>query len=716
MRDNLKAALAYAEHGYAVFPLHSPDANGCDCHRKDCASPAKHPRNTNGLTGATTDTAQVEAWWRMWPHANIGVATGPVSGLVVLDIDPRDGGDAEIRELTVQHGLLPYGLNYETGGGGEHYWFRHPGHKVTSRKLAGQRGIDVKGDGGYVIVPPSAHITGAAYAFFDGIDVATAVPALPGWLLAMLAEKPELPESVVSASLMTIPLGERNAALTREGGALRRRGHSQARIFKFLLDLNDELCQPPLEMREVAQIAASVARYDPTPEVPVIVDLDERRKEKAGYTPSPFTARELQSMELPDVRWAVTGLLPEGLAVLAGRQKLGKSWWTFNLGIAVAEGGIVFNELAVEEGEALLLALEDNRRRIKSRMQMMVGSTAWPERLFIETKWPRQGQGGVEALDAWLGQHPLCRLVVVDTLAKFRPQGAPGGKRGDVYAEDYAAMEGLQELAGRHGVAIVLVTHYNKAFHEDWTNAITGSTGISGAADTLIGLERKRGRDGQKETVLHLTGRDVEEQDYAMAFDAELGRWSMVGEAEAARVSRETADLINAMQRIGHPASPDEVAAVLGLTRPAAYKRLYKASLDGYIKTLSPGKLYGLPNDAAAMVNLEGTPGGCVGFAGFQGLEADPHPPNPVNPETPETLTPSTLRNQIRSRSKNGADARPTVDSAWNHTPSGPTGVAGVNRCAKCGSDEHMTLRVGGVYRCSVCEPHVRLASEEAAT
>ena len=121
-----------------------------------------------GLTDASNAFDQVTKWWSMWPHAGIAVATGPESGIVVVDVDPRDGGDVELQELVIQHGQFPAGMAYLTGSGGEHYWFRHPGRKILSHKLAGQKGIDIKADGGYVIVPPSVHYTGASYQFYEG--------------------------------------------------------------------------------------------------------------------------------------------------------------------------------------------------------------------------------------------------------------------------------------------------------------------------------------------------------------------------------------------------------------------------------------------------------------------------------------------------------------------------------------------------------------------
>lgn len=157
----LAAALGYAGRGWAVLPLHHPTSSGCSCGRGDCRTPAKHPRNTHGVTEATKEPARIRLWWRRWPQANVAIATGAISGLVVVDVDPRHGGDESIHALEAKHGVAPT-LEVATGGGGRHLYFRHPGGLVTN-KVGVAPGVDVRGDGGYVVAPPSIHMSGQAY-------------------------------------------------------------------------------------------------------------------------------------------------------------------------------------------------------------------------------------------------------------------------------------------------------------------------------------------------------------------------------------------------------------------------------------------------------------------------------------------------------------------------------------------------------------------------
>jgi len=722
MRNNLQAALDLAARSWRVVPLHSPDGRRCDCHRDGCPSPAKHPRINDWVRNASSAHADVERWWQQWPHANVGVATGPESGVVVLDIDPRHGGDQELSRLCDEHELLPPGPACETGGGGQHYYFRHPGGKVRSRTIA--PGIDVKGDGGQVVAPPSVHQSGMPYEWYDEAGPDLPLPVIPPWLLMMMAGDDDHPfgdgpeTRVLPADVAP---GERNNTLAKWAGVLRHRGASERVIFKSLSAINDEWSQP-LEQGEVAQIAASIAKHEPG-EAPLIVRTQDQEQRQGGarphrevYVPHPFSAAELEHMEIEPVKWAVPGLLPQGLALLAGRPKIGKSWLSFNIGVAVAQGGIALGDLPVEDGDVLILALEDTKTRLKSRMKVLMQDEPFPDRLYFEHRWPRQNEGGVAAIDAWLGQHPQARLVVIDTLAKFKAIAQPGAKRGDVYAEDYAVAEEFQELAGRHGVAILLITHYNKAFNEDWLNSVTGSTGTTGAADTILGLERPRGAKGQQEAILHVTGRDIEEQDYGVVFDGARGRWTITGDAASLRAGRETADLLKVMTQIAHPVTPEEIAAAMSKTRPAAYKLLYRAAMNGYILSHG-GRLFSTfePENAArthpigvgVLLSVKDGNGGQTDIRTQKDTWTSSDTGQQSSFESsqfsPQTGAATSHREGAISETKTRTNGKPAMSAAvLGHDITRPSPP-----CPTCG-DYAWTLRVGGRWMCDTCHPAVR--------
>lgn len=183
----LDAALDYARRRWPVFPLHSIIDGRCSC-GKDCGNNAgKHPHITDWPNQATTDPTTIRQWWTRWPGANIGVATGKASGLVVLDVDPRHGGDDTLRELETQHGALSPTVEALTGGDGRHILFRYPGYSVKSGASVLGPGLDVKADGGYIVAAPSLHASGRRYAWEvsshpDEVPIAEA----PAWLLDKL--------------------------------------------------------------------------------------------------------------------------------------------------------------------------------------------------------------------------------------------------------------------------------------------------------------------------------------------------------------------------------------------------------------------------------------------------------------------------------------------------------------------------------------------------
>lgn len=225
------------------------------------------------------------------------------------------------------------------------------------------------------------------------------------------------------------------------------------------------------------------------------------------------TAKDLHTMDLPKARWIIPSLLPEGLTVLAGKGKIGKSWLALAWSIKFSRGE-----------EVLYLALEDHVLRLKGRLAKLLGGESAPEKLtfFPSASWPRMqspGYGGLEKLAEWLTDHPGTRLVVIDTLAKFRPLSRSGKAS---YEEDYAALGAIQELSIKHGVAVLTIMHTRKAKAEDIFDEIGGTTGIQGAADTMMVLARiRQSTNGE----LHVTGRDIPEFTLPLVWNPASCRW-----------------------------------------------------------------------------------------------------------------------------------------------------------------------------------------------
>jgi len=263
------AALLYAQSGFAIFPCYTiesaPEGFRCSCGSLDCHSPGKHPIGPlvpHGVSDAQADERAAREWWgASYPDANIGVATGVASGIVVLDVDL--GGADTPRRLTDRYGPLPETWLAETGSGGFHFYYRMPDADVRNSAGSIGPGIDVRGTGGYVIAPPSRHRSGGVYSWDPTWHPGrVGLADVPDWLLQQMvrAGRRDRPGTQLGAP---IPEGQRNAVLASLGGAMRRYGFSQTAILAALLAENGERCHPPLDEREVARIAASVCRYAP---------------------------------------------------------------------------------------------------------------------------------------------------------------------------------------------------------------------------------------------------------------------------------------------------------------------------------------------------------------------------------------------------------------------------------------------------------------------
>ena len=277
-------------------------------------------------------------------------------------------------------------------------------------------------------------------------------------------------------------------------------------------------------------------------------------------TPNTLTAAALVDTEFPPIRWVVHGLLPEGLTLLAGSPKVGKSWLCLDLCLSVTRGASVLGA-DTQQGEALYLALEDTPRRLKRRLLALLNGTPAPTSLHLATEWP-QAEDGARKLGAWLAKHPECQLVVVDTLARYR--GKPDGKKG-LYQQEYDDVRPLLELAGKHGVAVVLVHHTRKQESDDALHLVSGTQGLTGGVDGVWVLKRTRGTGKAQ---LFITGRDIEnEQTFALEWHKKAKRWTVAGTGREALLSLESKKVLDVVRQHG-PITGRDVASTLhpGLT------------------------------------------------------------------------------------------------------------------------------------------------------
>jgi len=246
------------EKGWPVFPVRPR---------------GKEPLTQHGFKDASTEEATIMAWWEKWPDANVGLPTGAASGLVVLDVDAKSGGKESLERLEKQHGPLPETVLSHTGGGGLHYFFKHPGFEMrnTAGKVA--PGLDTRGDGGYVVLPPSVHESGNTYQWDIEQHPNRMEPAeIPSWLLELLREEKQQPQAPMQQAPVQageqIPEGTRDDTIYRLACAMRRRGHTEAEILAAMLVTNKQRCRPPLPPEQVQRKVASACKH-PATETPV---------------------------------------------------------------------------------------------------------------------------------------------------------------------------------------------------------------------------------------------------------------------------------------------------------------------------------------------------------------------------------------------------------------------------------------------------------------
>lgn len=274
------AALEHAKRGWPVIPLHNPIGNACSCGRQDCSSVGKHPRTKNGVHDATTKPITICEWWNRWPEANIGIATGATSQLVVVDIDPRHAGDKSWENFVAEYSPEAT-LEVSTGGGGKHLYYRFPAEGIGNRTNI-LPGVDIRGDGGYIVAPPSVHGSGGTYQWSNEQEV----DVFPGQLLTA-------PRAQPTANLQKLPEGTRNSSLYAIAATMRRVGMDEGTVHSGLSALNTCLCDKPLPGSELKSIVRSAVKH-------IAINLDWKEpKPLPGSNPeAPFLSAKLLPPQL----------------------------------------------------------------------------------------------------------------------------------------------------------------------------------------------------------------------------------------------------------------------------------------------------------------------------------------------------------------------------------------------------------------------------------
>lgn len=311
-----------------------------------------------------------------------------------------------------------------------------------------------------------------------------------------------------------------------------------------------------------------------------------------------WTLTDLMAADFPAPRWAVPGVIPEGVTLFAGPPKVGKSWLLLGLSIAVASGGVALGRITVDPGEVLYLALEDTPRRLQSRAGKILQGAQPPDGLTLSTACPPLPDGGAEAIAGWLDRNPGARLVIIDVFARVRGPVAPGTS---AYDADYRAVERAKDIADSYGVAVVLCHHTRKMASPDFLAEVSGTNGLAGAADTIVALKRSR---GEADAVLHITGRDVDESELAMEFAADVGAWNLLDGPASDYTLSETRRAILRCVREHEGAGPKRIAEATGIDAAAVKVALGRMVDDGQLDQAGRGHYIAPPTPVTSVTSV----------------------------------------------------------------------------------------------------------------
>ena len=290
------------------------------------------------------------------------------------------------------------------------------------------------------------------------------------------------------------------------------------------------------------------------------------------YAPALESLADLRAKTFAPIQWAIPGIIPEGLTLLAGKPKLGKSWLILDAALALASGQPAFGSITLpDRWRVMYLGLEDSERRLHERAELLLSEDS-DAPFYWTTRWPTLDAGGLDMIASYLHHHEDTKMVVIDTLAKVMP---PQGKQQSLYDYEYQALAGLQRLANDHHISIVCVTHTRKMDASDALDTVSGSTGKTAAADNILVLTRVRGEDlGELDVVL----RDAPSQKLAVAFDPAQSRWTITGDARSVAISSTRAQIIEFCQT--DRLYPRDLARLMPDQREASLRRLLRQMVD----------------------------------------------------------------------------------------------------------------------------------------
>jgi hypothetical protein len=327
-----------------------------------------------------------------------------------------------------------------------------------------------------------------------------------------------------------------------------------------------------------------------------------------NLTPEIFTCTQLLNEVIPAPQWAIPGLITEGACILAGRPKACKSLLAHHVGLAVATGSQFLRHYKCAPGDVLYIALEDNKRRLQDRTRKLLAGMGVPpnDHFFMARTWPKARTGGLTQIQAWLDKHPAARLVIVDTLARIRE--AVTKNNGTQYADDYEVVAAFQGIAIERNILIMILTHTRKPKgqdpeQDDPLDEVTGTTGITAGADSILVLRRKRNSNIGK---LFVYDRDTEDAELDLRLDPSHCLWSFLNNQSPDDGLTPERRRFMAAIKAGHKKA-DTIAKYLNIAPNTAQQALRRMANDGQLSKTRHGE-YDIPMSVCQPVSLPKEP------------------------------------------------------------------------------------------------------------
>lgn len=600
--DTKEAALEYAAFGLAVFPVIPPMENGEK-------SAGKKPYISNWQKEATSNKEKITEWWTKWPAANIGIATGRKSqGLVVIDLDIDDNkginGYETLKEWQNEHGELPETWQSITGRGGYHlFYFDIEPHK---NRVGLYEGVDIRGEGGYIIAPPSVHANGHRYEWEqwreDGVNVAR----VDGLVRKFInGPEPQREESQNFHEPEKIPSGKRVSSLIRLVGSLKAKGLENDSIMAAVKAENEAKCIPPLSDHELTK--------------EVFPALKRGWKTERSYTTTtehgkvtPKAVHSLDMLSINDVEektpeWLISGYIPRHqITVMAGDGGAGKTTAWCDIAGSVSSGRPCFLERAIPEdfavrepGKVLFFSSEDSpeytlkSRLIKAGANLKnIFTISLKDERFAEIKF------NSDLLEQLIAYHKA-DLVIFDPIQSFIPPDIQMGQRNAMRS----CLNPLIGLGEKYGTTFLVIVHANKQSGVYGRKRIADSADIWDIARSVmmigntaeqgiryISHEKSNYGMTSDSVLFSINDGKIETKGYTTKKDREFVSESVynVKQAPAKEAAKEF--IIESLQEGQKEASElNELAQILGISKSAMREAKAELKKEQIIKMKSAG-------------------------------------------------------------------------------------------------------------------------------